>query len=65
MLVLFFRMWSKVWGAGLSHGYAGQPSNFQLNPNGVSLSGITFAIVGKTFYIKQNPLFIAPLAFIT
>lgn len=40
-------VWFKVWGEGLSKGYAGQQSNFLLNPNGLSLSGITFAVVGK------------------
>ncbi|KAG4076263.1 hypothetical protein HA402_014812 [Bradysia odoriphaga] len=38
----------QAWGDGLSHGYAGQPSTFMLNPSGLSLSGITFEIIGPT-----------------
>ncbi len=41
-------MESKAWGDGLSHGYAGQPATFLLNPSGVSLTGITFEIIGNS-----------------
>lgn len=38
----------QVWGEGLIHGFAGQPSQFFVNPNGLNMQGITFGVEGPS-----------------
>ncbi|CAG7673166.1 unnamed protein product [Allacma fusca] len=38
----------QVWGEGLVQGFAGRPSTFSINPNGLRMEGITFAIEGPS-----------------
>jgi len=38
----------QAWGDGLSHGCAGQPAHFLVNPNGLNMSKITFGVEGPS-----------------
>ena len=52
----------QVWGEGLIQGFAGRPAVFGLNPNGLRMEGITFAVEGTLKFSRSINYFFASIS---